>query len=458
MPRPVPAGLAKRTTPSKNDRPIANESQTSCIPPCTRLAARGLPQQPIIKSSCLPSFRSPRCVPRRKPRPRWRRCPTTSSTPTKRGRWPPATRSASCTCRAPRSTCRRRRSARRRGLRTGRRELSRRLQGRRAARRRRRAELLRLPPAHGRARADGRGGVLLDRRVRSRPDQEAREDAARQGRRPHAPHAGDWRADRPGVPDLSRLAGGRRRRARASTPATPLFDFIAPDGVRHECGGCRRPRTRRSSTAFAAVPALYIADGHHRAASAGAHASGAARRDGAGRARSRPGRGVPRQPDAGPALQPRGAGPARPDARARSWRRSRRRCAVTRGRSGRRPPRKGEVAMYLDGAWYTLDLGAAPAGLRRCRARRRAAAGRRARRRCSASTTCAPTSASTSSAASAAPRSSSGWSTPAPFAVAFSLFPVSVDDLMRISDAGGIMPPKSTWFEPKLRDGLLSAI
>ena len=41
-------------------------------------------------------------------------------------------------------------------------------------------------------------------------------------------------------------------------------------------------------------------------------------------------------------------------------------------------------------------------------------------------------------------------------AVAFSLYPVSVNDLMQISDAGGIMPPKSTWFEPKLRDGLLS--
>jgi uncharacterized protein (DUF1015 family) len=41
-------------------------------------------------------------------------------------------------------------------------------------------------------------------------------------------------------------------------------------------------------------------------------------------------------------------------------------------------------------------------------------------------------------------------------AVAFSLFPVGVDDLMRIADAGEIMPPKSTWFEPKLRDGLLS--
>lgn len=40
-------------------------------------------------------------------------------------------------------------------------------------------------------------------------------------------------------------------------------------------------------------------------------------------------------------------------------------------------------------------------------------------------------------------------------AVAFSLFPVGVDDLMAVSDAGAIMPPKSTWFEPKLRDGLL---
>ena len=41
-------------------------------------------------------------------------------------------------------------------------------------------------------------------------------------------------------------------------------------------------------------------------------------------------------------------------------------------------------------------------------------------------------------------------------AVAFSMHPVSVTDLMTISDEGGIMPPKSTWFEPKLRDGLLS--
>ncbi|MCM2277851.1 MAG: hypothetical protein NDJ89_07215, partial [Oligoflexia bacterium] len=41
-------------------------------------------------------------------------------------------------------------------------------------------------------------------------------------------------------------------------------------------------------------------------------------------------------------------------------------------------------------------------------------------------------------------------------AAAFALHPTTLEDLMAVSDAGGIMPPKSTWFEPKLRDGLLS--
>jgi uncharacterized protein (DUF1015 family) len=40
-------------------------------------------------------------------------------------------------------------------------------------------------------------------------------------------------------------------------------------------------------------------------------------------------------------------------------------------------------------------------------------------------------------------------------AVAFSLYPTTMEDLLRVSDGGEIMPPKSTWFEPKLRDGLL---
>ncbi len=41
-------------------------------------------------------------------------------------------------------------------------------------------------------------------------------------------------------------------------------------------------------------------------------------------------------------------------------------------------------------------------------------------------------------------------------AAAFSLYPVTIDQLFNIADAGEVMPPKSTWFEPKLRDGLLT--
>ena len=41
-------------------------------------------------------------------------------------------------------------------------------------------------------------------------------------------------------------------------------------------------------------------------------------------------------------------------------------------------------------------------------------------------------------------------------AVAFALYPTGIDELMAVADAGEVMPPKSTWFEPKLADGLVS--
>jgi len=46
-------------------------------------------------------------------------------------------------------------------------------------------------------------------------------------------------------------------------------------------------------------------------------------------------------------------------------------------------------------------------------------------------------------------RCAEGW------AVAFSLFPTTIEQLMEVADAGKVMPPKSTWFEPKLRSGLI---
>jgi uncharacterized protein (DUF1015 family) len=41
-------------------------------------------------------------------------------------------------------------------------------------------------------------------------------------------------------------------------------------------------------------------------------------------------------------------------------------------------------------------------------------------------------------------------------ACAFSLYPTSITDMMAVADAGQVMPPKSTWFEPKLADGLVT--
>jgi uncharacterized protein (DUF1015 family) len=43
-------------------------------------------------------------------------------------------------------------------------------------------------------------------------------------------------------------------------------------------------------------------------------------------------------------------------------------------------------------------------------------------------------------------------------AVAFALYPTQMVDLMAVADAGGIMPPKSTWFEPKLADGMVNHV
>ncbi len=120
------------------------------------------------------------------------------------------------------------------------------------------------------------------------------------------------------------------------------------------------------------------------------------------------------------------------------------------------PRRKGEVAMYSAGRWYTIDLSrATPADGSRANALDVALLQHhvletllgigdiRTDKRIDfvggARGTTALEEAVDSGKA----------------AVAFSMFPVTIEDLMSISDAGGIMPPKSTWFEPKLRDGLL---
>ena len=112
--------------------------------------------------------------------------------------------------------------------------------------------------------------------------------------------------------------------------------------------------------------------------------------------------------------------------------------------------------MFLDGRWHTIVLGDAHVTATPAERLDVSACRMPCSRRCCGSAMCGPTSASTSSGGARARRSSESRVRSGSAAVAFSMYPVGVDDLMAISDAGGIMPPKSTWFEPKLRDGLLS--
>lgn len=236
---------------------------------------------------------------------------------------------------------------------------------------------------------------------------------------------------------------------RAVTADPPLYDFRADDGVQHTIWRVTGQEATELVDAFAHVPALYIADGHHRAASAA-------------RARAEM-----RTPEADTFIAV--AFPAN-QVHILSYNRTvkdlagqtpeqfisalRARVPV---RDGAPTPRgQGEVAMYLDGRWYALDLSAAaPADGSRANALDVALLQHhvlgpilnigdvRTDKRIDfvggARGTTALEGAVNSFKA----------------AVAFSMHPVTIEDLMAISDEGGIMPPKSTWFEPKLRDGLL---
>ncbi len=114
--------------------------------------------------------------------------------------------------------------------------------------------------------ADRRRRVLLGGRVRRRPDPQTRADAAGQGGRPDAPRRGDAaaRRSRSSSPTATARTSTRwsprpcrRRRSTTSPPTT---------ACRTRCGGCAPPGDLVD--AFARVPLLYVADGHHRAASA----------------------------------------------------------------------------------------------------------------------------------------------------------------------------------------------
>jgi uncharacterized protein (DUF1015 family) len=240
------------------------------------------------------------------------------------------------------------------------------------------------------------------------------------------------------------------------TAAAPLFDFRAADGVRHAVWRVTGADLDALVSAFGALPCLYIADGHHRAASAA-------------RTRKHLAETVPGQahqeadwmlavafPDDQTAIMPynrvvKDLNGRTPDALLAAMRE---RVEVRPG--GASPAKKGEVSMYLGGGWYTLRL-QAPAGATDVGS--------------TLDVSLLQEQVLTPLLGVGDPRTDKRIDfvggirgtgelerlvNGGKAAVAFSLFPVGVDDLMRIADAGEIMPPKSTWFEPKLRDGLLT--
>jgi uncharacterized protein (DUF1015 family) len=238
----------------------------------------------------------------------------------------------------------------------------------------------------------------------------------------------------------------------------PLYDFAAPDGVSHTLWRLGAEAAGPLAEQFRAVPLLYIADGHHRAASA---------------SRARGERRASDPKHTGEEAYNFLLGVLFPAEQLRILPYNR----VVRDLQGRSaeeflsllrqrlpvneeepaaPSRRGEVGVYLGGRWYGLRLerdGRGPAGptsgldvsllqesvlepllgIRDVRTDKRIdfVGGIRGTRELERLV-------------------DSGEA-----AVAFSLYPVSLDELMSIADTNEIMPPKSTWFEPKLRDGLL---
>jgi uncharacterized protein (DUF1015 family) len=248
------------------------------------------------------------------------------------------------------------------------------------------------------------------------------------------------------------------------TVTTPtLFDFVAPDAVRHEVWKVPAVDQDALAKAFGSVPALYIADGHHRAASAARARQQLRAARGAGEwdrflAVAFPDDQVQILAYNRIVKDLAGASPEVFLSRLRE------KFPVVPGPAV--PVQRGHVSMYLDGMWYTIELGEAGSAVRDAEPGTRDSEKRldvdqlqervlapmlnigdvRTDKRIDF----------VGGARGAAFLERSVTSGRA--AVAFSLFPVSMDDLMSIADEGGIMPPKSTWFEPKLRDGLLSHV
>ena len=239
---------------------------------------------------------------------------------------------------------------------------------------------------------------------------------------------------------------------------TPLYDFISEDGICHRVWKIEDPqKAEEIHRIFSGIPRVYIADGHHRAASAVKVA--AMRRE------ANPSWTGNEEfnyflsvlfPDDQLMIMPynRVVQDLNGLSREEFLKKTERYFVVTeRGRKAFSPEQKGQVGMYLDGSWYQLDArpeictddpvkGLDVSILRdrilgpilgigdpRTDSRIRFVGGIRG---------LSELERLVDSGA----------------AVAFSMYPTSIRELFEVADAGLLMPPKSTWFEPKLRSGL----
>jgi uncharacterized protein (DUF1015 family) len=238
--------------------------------------------------------------------------------------------------------------------------------------------------------------------------------------------------------------------------APPLFDITAPDGIRHTIW--RLTDTDGLVNEFASVPLLYIADGHHRAASASR-----ARAELREQSFTHTGNEDYNYfltvifPDS--QVQILAYNRVVRDLNGLSQQEFldalRRQFTITEN-ANPEPPERGNWSMYLDGKWYglrlspdaTLPIGTVGGldvsvlqdrlldpifGIKDVRTDKRIdfVGGLRGTKELERLVN------------------------EGKAAVAFSLYPTTVAELLMVSDANEIMPPKSTWFEPKLRDGLL---
>jgi uncharacterized protein (DUF1015 family) len=247
--------------------------------------------------------------------------------------------------------------------------------------------------------------------------------------------------------------------AEQATTGAPLLDFEARDGVRHTIWRASAADGESIVGAFRRVQALYIADGHHRAASA-------ARTQACLKERGDWTSALNETADASTFLAVafphdqmqifpynrvvRDLGGLSGDQFLAGVRE---RFTMEAGPAA--PGRRGEMSMYFQGGWHTLqprtavDTGDVIGSLDVSLLQDRLLAPLlkihdvRADKRIDFVGGVRGTGALETLVDSGRA------------AVAFSLYPVAVDDLLAVSDRGAIMPPKSTWFEPKLRDGLL---